>query len=90
MVPFITCEIIFGQHVSKLVLGVNIFDLDLGVHIDSVEEPIKRNSVGSGHVPHRRTSALYDHFDHSFIVFKTVQLSFELRSFCACDNAIHI
>ena len=28
MVPFITREITFGQHVSKLVLGVNIFDLD--------------------------------------------------------------
>ena len=30
-----------------------------------------------------------DHFDHSFIVFKNVQLSFELRGFCACDNVIH-
>ena len=28
-VPLITCETVFGQHVSKLVLGVNIFDLDL-------------------------------------------------------------
>ena len=30
MVPLITCETTFGQHVSKLVLGVNIFDLDFG------------------------------------------------------------
>ena len=30
MVLFITCEITFSQHVSKLVLGVNIFDLDFG------------------------------------------------------------
>ena len=30
MVPLITREITFGQHVSKLVLGVNIFDLDFG------------------------------------------------------------
>ena len=40
MVPFITREITFGQHVSKLVLGVNIFDLDFGVQIDSVKQPI--------------------------------------------------
>ena len=31
MVPLITHEITFGQHVRKLVLGVHIFDLDLGV-----------------------------------------------------------
>ena len=29
-VPLITREITFGQHVSKLVLGVNIFDLECG------------------------------------------------------------
>ena len=27
--------------------GVNTFDLDLGVQIDSAKQPIKRNSVGS-------------------------------------------
>ena len=31
MVPFTTSETIFGQHVRKVVLGVNKFDLDLGV-----------------------------------------------------------
>ena len=30
MVPLITCEITFGQHVSKSVLDVNIFDMDFG------------------------------------------------------------
>ena len=30
MIPFITCEISFCQHVSKLVLGVNVFDVDVG------------------------------------------------------------
>ena len=29
MVPLITREIPFGQHVSELVLGVNVLDLDL-------------------------------------------------------------
>ena len=47
MAPRITCEASFGYHVSKLVLVVNTLDLDLGVHIDSVKQPIKRNSVGS-------------------------------------------
>ena len=46
MIPFITCEISLGQHVCKLVFGVNVFDLDFGVQIDSIEQPIKSNSVG--------------------------------------------
>ena len=31
MIPFIACEIQFGQDVCELVFGVNVFDLDLGV-----------------------------------------------------------
>ena len=62
----------------------------MGVQIDPVKQPIQRNSVGSGPVFHRKTSAIYDNFHHSLIVFKIVQLSFELREFCACDNVIHI
>ena len=31
MIPLITCETSFGQNVSKLVFGVDVFDLDLGV-----------------------------------------------------------
>ena len=34
MIPFITCEISLCQYVCVLVLGVNVFDLDLGVQID--------------------------------------------------------
>ena len=33
MIPFITCEIPISQHVSELVFGVNVFDLDFGVQI---------------------------------------------------------
>ena len=46
MIPFITCEISLGQYVCELVFGVNVFDLDFGVQIDSIKQPIKRNSVG--------------------------------------------
>ena len=47
------------QHVSELVFGVHIFDVDLLIHIDSIKASIKRNPAGSGHVSHRRTSAFY-------------------------------
>ena len=30
MIPLITCETSFGQDVSELVFGVDVFDLDLG------------------------------------------------------------
>ena len=53
-------------------------------------QPTQRNSVGSGHVPHRRTSALYDHFDHSFIILENAQRTFELRRTCVCDNVIQV
>ena len=65
--------------VSKLLSGVHKFDLDFVFQIDSVKQPIKSNSVGSGHVSHRRTSSFYDHLDHGFAVFKNVQLRLALR-----------
>ena len=74
MIPFITIEITFRQHVGELVFGINVFHVDLWVQIDSVKIKIQRNSVGSGLVSHRQTSVLDDHFDHCFVVFKNVQL----------------
>ena len=35
------CEISLFQYVCELVLGVNVFDLDFGVQIDSIKQPIK-------------------------------------------------
>ena len=58
MVSLITREITSGQRICELVLGVNIFDLNFGVQIDSIKQPVSRNFVGSGHVSHRGTSAL--------------------------------
>ena len=49
---------------------MNIFDLDLRFQVNSVEQPIKRNSVGSGYVSHRWTSSFDNHLDNSIIVFK--------------------
>ena len=54
-----------------MVFGVDVLDLDFGVQMNSIKQPIKSNSVGSGNVSHCRTSAKNDHFDHSFIYPQT-------------------
>ena len=72
-------KFLFGQYVCELVIGVNICYLNLGVQIDSIKQPIKSNSVGSGNMSHCRTSHLYDHFDHCFAVFKDAPHSFLTR-----------
>ena len=73
MIPFITCETALCQDVCKLILGVNIFDLNLGIKINSILQPIKSNSVGPGNMSHRWTSAFHYHLDNGFIVFKHIQ-----------------
>ena len=37
MIPLITREASFGQNVSKLVFGVDVFDLDFGIQINSIK-----------------------------------------------------
>ena len=66
MIPLITCESPFVQDVCELVLGVDVFDFN------SIEQPIKSNSVGSGDVSPCRTSAFNDHLDHCFIEFESI------------------
>ena len=73
MVPHITCEITLCQYVCELVFGDNMFDLDFGVRINSIEQPIESNSVGSGNMSHCWISAHDDHLDHRFIVPKHIQ-----------------
>ena len=58
------------KDVGKLVFGVDVLDLDFGVQIDSIEQPIKRNSVGPGNMSHCGTPSFNDHLDHCFVVFK--------------------
>ena len=45
-------------------LGVDVFYLDLRVKIDSIEQPIKSNSMSSGNMSHCWTSAFNNHFNH--------------------------
>ena len=44
----------------------------------------------SCHVSHCWTSALNHHFDHSFVVFKIVQLRLTLRRVCVCGKVVHM
>ena len=77
MIPFITCEISLCH--CELVFGVNVFDWDFMVQIDSIEQPIKSNSASSGNMSHCRASSLYNHLDHCFVVFKYIQRNFLTR-----------
>ena len=79
MIPFVTCETSFGKDVGKLVFGVDVFDLDFWVQVDSIEQSIKRNSVGPGNMSHCWTPSFNDHLDHCFVVFKHIQQSFLMR-----------
>ena len=90
VIPFITCKISLCQYVCELVFAVNVFDLDLGVQIDCIKQPIKSNSVGSGNMSHCGASSLYDHLDHCFVVLKDVQQSFLTRRMHVCGNKINI
>ena len=73
MIPLITCEIPFCQNVSELVFGVDVFDLDLGIQINSIKQPMKSNSVSPGNMSHCRTSSFHNHLNYSFIVLKHIQ-----------------
>ena len=52
------------------------------------ETAFSRDSVGSRHVPHHRTSSFDDHHDHSVVVFKNVQLGFARGIMCVCGDII--
>ena len=72
-------------------LGVNVFDLDFGVQVDSVEQPIKSNSVRSGNMSHCRASSLHNNLDHCFVVFKHIQQKFLLwRSDVALRDCLRL
>ena len=41
-------QVAFPSIHASWFFGVNVLDLDFGVHFDSIEQPIKRNSVDLG------------------------------------------
>ena len=90
MIPFITSETAFRRNVGELVLGIDVCDWDFLVRVDSVKQPIKRNSVGLGHMSHCWTSAFDDHLDHRFILFKHVKHGARTIRFRVGGNIIDI
>ena len=47
IVPFVTCEITFGQNVCELMFGINVPNLNITIKINPVKQPILSDSVGS-------------------------------------------
>ena len=47
IIPFVTCEITFGQNVCELMFGINVSKLNFRIEINSVKQPIQSDSVGS-------------------------------------------
>ena len=45
IVPFITCDITFGQNVCELMFGIDVTNLNLGIQINPVKQPIQSNTV---------------------------------------------
>ena len=80
----------FGFNVSEFVFGVDVLELDFGVQVYSIEQPIKRNSVGSGNMSHCGAFFFNDHLDHCFFVFKHIQQSFLMRRLDVWKNTINI
>ena len=75
MIPFITCEIpLWSRCLASWFLVSMYLIWIFWVQINSIKQPIKRNSVVSEHMSHRRTSTFNHHFDHGFIVVKDVHL----------------
>ena len=88
MIPVIKRETSFGWDVSKF--GVNIFDLDLWLQVNSVEQPIKRDTVDSRQMSHCWTSSFDNHLDDNFVVFEYEQLKLTLNKVCVCGYVVHI
>ena len=89
-VPPITLETAFCQNDCELILGFDVLYLKHRILICSVKLPIVRNSVGAGHMSHRRASAIDDQICHSFVIFENAQLRFPLREMRVRRTLIHV
>ena len=72
------------------IFGVDVFDLDFGIQISSIKQPIKCNSVRPGNMSHCGTPSFNDHVDHCFVVLKHIQQSFLMRRLDVSGNTINI
>ena len=65
IVPFVTCEITFGQNVCELMFGSNVSNLNFRIKINPVKQPIQSNSVGSQKKSHCGTPAFGTNMCHA-------------------------
>ena len=79
IIPLITCEPTFCLYVCNLVFGVDVPNLNHRIQVDPAKQPVKGNSVGSGHVSQCRTPAYDCHLNHGFDVLENIQHSAGLR-----------
>ena len=79
IVQLTTCETAFCLHVCNLVFGINAPNLNLRIQVDPVKQPVKSNSVGSGHMSHCWTPAFDCHLNRGFFVLENIQHSAGLR-----------
>ena len=80
IIPFVTCEITFGQYVCELMFGIKVSNLNFRIKVNPVKQPIQSNSVGSWHMSHCGTSAFDYHLNHGFIILKDIQHSVGTRN----------
>ena len=69
---------------------VDVLDLDFLVEVNSIEQPIKRNSVGPGNMSHCGTLFFNDHLNERVVVLKNIQQSFLTRKLDVWGNGIEI
>ena len=60
IIPVVTC--------GELMFDIDVSNLNFGIKINSVKQPIQSNSVGSWHMSHGGTSTFDYHLDHGFMV----------------------
>ena len=75
ILQIIAIDIAHCRYVCELVFGVDIFDSDFRVQVDSVRKPFRRNSAGPGYVSHGWIPAFDDHLDHCFSILKKCKAS---------------
>ena len=90
IVPFVTCEIDFGQNVCELMFGVDVPELTFKIQVNPIKQPIQSNSVSSWHVSHCGTLAFDYHLNHGFIILKDIQYSIGTRKCSAGWNVINV
>ena len=90
VIPFIFLETSFGQNVSELVFGVNVFDLNFGSKLILSRNQSRATLwvLDTCLIVGLRPSIII--FDHSFDVFKDVQQRFTLRRMCVGGYVIHL